>query len=70
MAEDEPNEDETISAFDRRLKMYVQIHLDRASGSKRDSYKDGLVYQTRKDIINDFLKYTILKRCGNEDCGW
>ncbi|KAJ7590794.1 hypothetical protein C8J56DRAFT_858082 [Mycena floridula] len=62
-------EDETLAEFEMRLNDYVQTHLRRASGSKRDHYKDGLVYQTRKDVINEFLKSTILVKCRNEDCG-
>jgi len=61
--------DETPQEFMTRINLYVAIHLYRASSSKRDNYKDGLVYQTRKDIINDFLKSCILKKCQNGDCG-
>lgn len=70
MPDDE--EDESIEAFSARLDLWVQVQLamSRASGSKRDNYKDGLVYQTRKDLISDFLKSTILTRCRNEGCGW
>jgi hypothetical protein len=60
--------DETNSEFEARINLYVNIHLNRASSSKRDGYKDGLVYQTRKDLITDFLKSTILKKCQNEGC--
>lgn len=62
-----PNE--TPQGFMTRINLYVAIHLRRESSSKRDNYKDGLVYQTRKDIINDFLKSCILKKCQNGDCG-
>lgn len=61
--------DETPQGFMTRINLYVAIHLHRASSSKRDNYKDGLVYQTRKDVINDFLKSCILKKCQNGDCG-
>jgi hypothetical protein len=61
--------DETPQEFMTRINVYVAIHFHRASSSKRDNYKDGLVYQTRKDIINDFLKSCILKKCQNGDCG-
>lgn len=60
--------DETPREFMMRINLYVAVHLSRASGSKRDHYKDGLVFQTRKDLINEFLKATILSNCQNSDC--
>jgi DNA-directed RNA polymerase, beta'' subunit/160 kD subunit len=60
--------DETLQEFTTRVNLYVAVHLSRASGSKRDHYKDGLVFQTRKDLINEFLKATILSKCQNGDC--
>ncbi|KAG6916710.1 hypothetical protein DXG01_005659 [Tephrocybe rancida] len=61
--------DETIEQYIMRINLYVAVHLARATSSKRDHYKDGLVYQTRKDLINEFLKSTILNKCHNADCG-
>ncbi|KAG6877242.1 hypothetical protein C0992_010468 [Termitomyces sp. T32_za158] len=62
-ASDKPDiPDENADQFIMRVNLYVAIHLSRASNSKRDHYKDGLVYQTRKDLINEFLKaYTFRK---------
>lgn len=60
--------DETSKEFEARINLFVHIHLIHASGSKRDHYKHGLVYQARKHLITDFLKSTILKKCQNEDC--
>jgi hypothetical protein len=60
--------DETPEQFIMRVNLYVAVHLSRASSSKRDDYKDGLVYQTRKDLINEFLKTTLLNKCQNADC--
>ncbi|KAF8842743.1 beta and beta-prime subunits of DNA dependent RNA-polymerase [Paxillus ammoniavirescens] len=65
----EDSRDETIEDFEKRIELYVSIHLARASSSKRDHYKDGLVYQARKDVILDFLRTTISKKCQNEGCG-
>lgn len=62
--------DETPQQFMTRINLYVAIHLSRAKGNTRDNYKDGLVYQARKELINDFLKNTILKKCQNGDCNW
>ncbi|KAK7060450.1 hypothetical protein VNI00_001215 [Paramarasmius palmivorus] len=67
-AADKDTPDETPYEFIARVNLYVQIHLSRASGSKRDSYKDALVYQARKELINEFLKATVLNRCQNDDC--
>ncbi|KAH7916295.1 hypothetical protein BJ138DRAFT_1219726 [Hygrophoropsis aurantiaca] len=60
--------DESIEEFEKRINLYVAVHLSRASSSKRDHYKDALVYQARKDVIVDFLKTTITKKCQNEGC--
>jgi DNA-directed RNA polymerase I subunit RPA1 len=62
--------DETPHEFMMRLNLYVAVHLSRASNSKRDHYKDALVYQARKDLINEFLKATLLRKCQNSGCGW
>ncbi|KAI0774421.1 beta and beta-prime subunits of DNA dependent RNA-polymerase [Fomes fomentarius] len=69
-ADDEDDEPaETYEAFEQRLNLYVAAHMATASGSKRDAYKDGLVYQARKDVINDFIKASMLKKCQNANCG-
>ncbi|KAH9844085.1 beta and beta-prime subunits of DNA dependent RNA-polymerase [Rhodofomes roseus] len=72
-AKDIPGEEEdnveSDHAFEQRINTYVAVHLATASGSKRDSYKDGLVYQARKDLIDEFLKATMLKKCQNPNCG-
>ncbi|GLB34003.1 putative DNA-dependent RNA polymerase [Lyophyllum shimeji] len=60
--------DETTEQFMMRVNLYVAVHLQRASDSKRDHYKDGLVYQARKELINEFLKATLLNKCQNSDC--
>ncbi|KDQ18256.1 hypothetical protein BOTBODRAFT_554491 [Botryobasidium botryosum FD-172 SS1] len=58
---------ESTEEFEQRINLFVHAHLYRASGSKRDDYKDGIVYQTRKEVITEFLKATIAKKCSN--CG-
>ncbi|EGO02141.1 hypothetical protein SERLA73DRAFT_86356 [Serpula lacrymans var. lacrymans S7.3] len=67
--EEDDAPDETMEEFEKRVNLYVAVHIHRASGSKRDHYKDSLVYQARKDLINEFMKNTILKKCQNEGCG-
>ncbi|KAK0461936.1 uncharacterized protein EV420DRAFT_137191 [Desarmillaria tabescens] len=66
--EEEAVDIEPDDEFIYRVEAYVHLQLSRASSSKRDSYKDALVYQARKDLINEFLKSTILNKCQNKDC--
>ncbi|KAJ3518055.1 hypothetical protein NLJ89_g82 [Agrocybe chaxingu] len=61
--------DETPHEFIARINLYVAVHLARSPRNTRDSYKDALIYQARKDVINDFLKTCITKKCQNSDCG-
>ncbi|KAJ6628876.1 hypothetical protein B0H10DRAFT_2209314 [Mycena sp. CBHHK59/15] len=61
--------DETIDEFVMRVNLYVAVHLGRSPASKRDHYKDGLVYKARKDLINEFLKASYATKCQNEGCG-
>lgn len=61
---------ETPQAFIARINLYVAIHLARAPKNTRDSYKDALIYQARKELINEFLKICVQKKCQNSDCGW
>ncbi|KAH0839966.1 hypothetical protein J3R83DRAFT_921 [Lanmaoa asiatica] len=61
----EDSQDETEEEFENRIDLYVAIHLSRASSSKRDYYKNELVYQARKEVILDFLRITISKTCQN-----
>ena len=69
-AEDEDEEPgETYEAYEQRIDLYVAAHVAAAGSSKRDAYKDGLVYQARKDVINDFIKTVMTKKCQNPNCG-
>ncbi|KAI0959721.1 hypothetical protein AcW1_004466 [Taiwanofungus camphoratus] len=70
--EEEDDDDtpaESYHEFEQRVNTYVAIHLAAASSSRRDSYKDGLVYQARKEVIADFLKTSMLRKCKNPSCG-
>ncbi|KAJ3741485.1 RNA polymerase I largest subunit [Lentinula detonsa] len=64
---DDDQEDEKEEVFLGRINFFVTLMLARAkaAGGKRGSYKDGLVYQYRKELINEFLKETILNKCKN-----
>lgn len=66
--QDDGNDAETLQAFEQRVQVFVQLNLLRASGS-RDNYKHTLVYQARKDLIQQILKASLLKRCQNPGCG-
>ena len=61
-------ETETLEAFEQRLQVFVQLNLLRASGS-RDNYKHSLVFQARKDLIQDILKASLVNKCQNPGCG-
>ena len=43
--DDDDNEvaEESVEEFERRINRYAALMLQRASGSKRDNYKDSLV---------------------------
>ena len=61
---------EDIDAFAMRIELWVQNHLRfGASTSKRDNYKDGLVYQERKAVIHEFIRATQRRKCSNPTCG-
>lgn len=69
--EDDDDEDEqleTYEAFETRINAFVALHI-RQSSSSRDSYKEGLVYQERKNLIAQFIKSTHSKKCQNPSCG-
>lgn len=69
IADDQPDvPDETVHEFIMRVGLYVAVHLSRAPDARRDHYKDTLVYQSRKDLITEFLKGTLLTKCQNADC--
>lgn len=66
--DEDEDEVESVDDFEARINGYVEGHLQRASTSKRDHYKDGLVYQARKDVINELLKAALArKKCLNCD---
>ncbi|CAE6502913.1 unnamed protein product [Rhizoctonia solani] len=59
---------ETISEFKQRLGLFVRHHLKDAPASTRNDYKDGPVYQARKDVIQAFLKAAVgCKKCAHCD---
>lgn len=61
--------EESPQEFMTRIHLYVAVQLSRNASKTRDSYKDGTSYQAKKDLIKEFLKATILKKCQNPDCG-
>ncbi|TFY66559.1 hypothetical protein EVG20_g4537, partial [Dentipellis fragilis] len=68
--EEDDTPEETLESFEGRVNAYVLICLHRASGSRRDDYKDSLVFQARKDLIVEFLKAAVgVRKCQNPDCG-
>lgn len=65
---DAEKDGETLEAFEKQVQAFVQLNLLRASGS-RDNYKHSLVYQARRDLIQQILKASLLKKCQNPGCG-
>ena len=61
--------EESLQEFMTRIHLYVAVQLSRNASQTRDSYKDGITYQAKKDLIKEFLKATLLKKCQNPDCG-
>ena len=49
----------------RRINDYVEKAFKVHGKGHRDAYKDELVFQTRKEVIAEFLKYAMLKKCTN-----
>ncbi|TCD69860.1 hypothetical protein EIP91_005937 [Steccherinum ochraceum] len=60
---------EEMDDFAMRIELWVQNHLRSASSSKRDSYKDGLVYQERKAVIHEFIRAAQRRKCSQPSCG-
>ena len=60
--------EEVMQDYHKKIQLYVQLHLAMATQTKRDHYKDTLVYQERKVVMSEFLKATLLKKCQNGDC--
>ena len=49
----------------QRINDYVETAFKVHGKGQRDAYKDELVFQTRKEVITEFLKRAMLKRCAN-----
>ena len=48
-----------------RINDYVDTAFKVHGKRQRDAYKDELVFQARKEVITEFLKYAMLKKCAN-----
>lgn len=49
----------------KRINDYVETAFKVHGKRQRDAYKDELVFQARKEVITEFLKYAMLKKCAN-----
>ena len=70
--EDDDDDDEpveTYEQFEKRVNTFVAVSILKHSPTKRDDYKDGLVFQERKNLIAQFMKSTHAKKCPNSSCG-
>ena len=63
-------DDDTDGVALERLRAQLDLFVKKMSkNTNRNDYKAGLVYQTRKDVITDFLAKIKLKKCQNPQCG-
>jgi hypothetical protein len=53
---------EGVEEFEARIHRFVQMSIERASSSKRDDYKESLVYQARKDVIAEFMRAIVARK--------
>lgn len=67
--EDEDESLETYEQFEKRVNAFVAVTIHRNAPTKRDNYKDGSVFQERKNLIAQFIKSTHAKKCQNSSCG-
>lgn len=59
---------ESIEDFKARVRLFVQLHLKNVPAATRDEYKDGPVYQARKEVIQAFLRAAVgCKKCNRCD---
>jgi hypothetical protein len=56
---------EDVSMNLQRINDYVENAFRFHGKGQRDAYKDELVFQTRKEVIAEFLKYAMVKKCTN-----
>ena len=67
--EEEEEPEESFDDYEKRVNAFVTIALATASSSKRDDYKSGLVFEERRQVIHEFMKTILLKKCKNANCG-
>jgi hypothetical protein len=57
---------ESADEFEARIRNFVKASIAKASSSKRDHYKESLVYQARKEVITEFMRAIVArKQCLN-----
>ena len=66
--DEEDKEMESLEDFNKRVNLLVLLSIRANPDRNRDSYKEELVYQTRKDTIAQFLTVADTTRCQNKDC--
>jgi DNA-directed RNA polymerase I subunit RPA1 len=62
---------ETVEDFEKRVGRYLEEQLRKTPSARRGDYKDGPVYQARKQVIEGFIKtaHSNSKRCSRPECG-
>lgn len=59
----EAQDDVTLNV--KRINDYVEKAFKVHGKGQRDAYKNELVFQARKEVITEFMKYAMLKKCAN-----
>jgi hypothetical protein len=57
--------------MEERLNLFVKLNLKSEKAIKKDEYRDGTIYQARKNAIDDFFKAALqsAKKCQRKQCG-
>ena len=63
--EDATGAQDDVALNVKRINDYVQKAFKVHGKGQRDAYKDELVFQTRREVITEFMKYAMLKKCAN-----
>ena len=59
---------ETIGEFKDRVRLFVQLSLKNAPEATRDEYKDGPMYQAKKEVIQACLEAAVAcLKCNRRD---
>lgn len=69
--EGDEEEDHGEEKVVEQINHAVEMQLKHSSRAKRGDYKDGMVYQARKAVIEEFMQTALAssKKCQRKHCG-